>query len=114
MSEIDLQTQMAELTAANEKLQSDNNDLSAALQNEINTSDAFRKENETLKAKIGVLEEIAPAQPEIFTYEKKKYKISGSMRIPGLGERTAADIVVDKDAQKWLVENNSGLIKEVK
>jgi len=48
-----------------------------------------------------------------FTYNKKKYYINhAKVVIPGLGERTAQEILADKDAQKWLVDNQSGFISE--
>lgn len=49
-----------------------------------------------------------------FTYEKKKYKLLfPQANIPGMGTRTAAEILLDKEAQKYLIENKSGFISEV-
>ena len=43
---------------------------------------------------------------ETFVYDKKQYKvIMGSVNIPGIGIRTAAEILVDEESQKYLVEN---------
>ena len=46
------------------------------------------------------------ATAETFVYDKKQYKVLiHAANIPGIGVRTAAEILVDEDAQKYLVEN---------
>lgn len=54
-----------------------------------------------------------PADPT-FTVGKKKYKLlAPSMQIPGIGYRTADEILLDKELQAKLIELKSGLIREV-
>jgi len=46
------------------------------------------------------------ATTETFVYEDKQYKVLlHAVNIPGLGVRTSAEILVDEEAQKFLVEN---------
>jgi hypothetical protein len=48
----------------------------------------------------------APNPKETFTANKSKYYVLvHACNIPGLGVRTAAEILVDKQAQEYLVEN---------
>lgn len=50
----------------------------------------------------------------VFQYQDKKYKVVfPGVNIPGLGVRTAAEIVVDEEAQKELVERKSSAIVEL-
>lgn len=50
-----------------------------------------------------------------FTVNGKTYQYltEGKLFIPGVGERTAAEVLVDEEAQKALVALESGFITEV-
>lgn len=49
-----------------------------------------------------------------FQYQDKIYKVTlHAVFIPGLGKRTAAEITVDEEAQKYLVEEKTAAIEEV-
>jgi hypothetical protein len=49
-----------------------------------------------------------------FQYQDKIYKVVlHAVIIPDLGKRTAAEISVDEEAQKYLVENKSTAIEEI-
>jgi len=46
------------------------------------------------------------ATAETFVYDDKQYKVLlPKVNIPGIGVRTSAEILVDEEAQKFLVEN---------
>lgn len=99
-------TKLEEVSAENEKLVAENKEL--------------KKSNAELKTEIERLletkdtEETNTGVGEIFTFGKGKYKIlSSAIRIPGLGKRTALEIMTDSKAQEWLVTNGSGSIKKV-
>jgi len=52
-----------------------------------------------------------------FVYQGRKYRaLVGKIHIPNLGERTALEICVDKDAQKYLVDAGcvGSVIEEIK
>lgn len=49
-----------------------------------------------------------------FQYQDKIYKVViHAVIIPDLGKRTAAEITVDEEAQKYLVESGSTAVVEV-
>lgn len=77
-------------------------------------NEALKTELASAKRQLGTLEKETGRKIETFTHNKKKYEVRHGVRIPGLGQRTALEIANDPEAQQWLIENNSGLIKEVK
>lgn len=53
-------------------------------------------------------------KPKPFTLDKKKYRVNyPKVNIPGMGERTAAEIMLDTEAQRYLVDSKSGFISEI-
>ncbi len=53
-------------------------------------------------------------KPETFTYGGNDYRvIIEKLIIPGIGERTRLEILVDEKAQAALVNSKSGFIKKV-
>jgi hypothetical protein len=87
---------------------------------------AFQNENDELKRLINLRSQeteisvgadtgaASGFKAKQFTYEKKKYRLLfPQANIPGMGTRTAAEILLDKEAQKYLIENKSGFISEV-
>lgn len=63
------------------------------------------------KAKKGATQ---PAAENQFSYDGKTYNVvMHAVIIPDLGHRTAAEICVDEEAQKYLVEEKSAAIEEV-
>jgi len=100
--------------------------------------DSLQKENAQIKEQLAVMQaeheqlkslvgktvpekeaKAAAAKPEIpakaeFTHADKKYKVLlPHVTIPGIGYRTAAEILLDEKAQAALVATGSGAIKEV-
>lgn len=102
-----MQEENATLLANNDSLKAEN--------------DLLREENDSLKAEVARLmdtpdaEEKSSGVGEEFEYDGRRFKLLASaMRIPGFGKLTAADIIANEKAQAWLVENKSGLIRELK
>ncbi|MGN7786811.1 hypothetical protein ACTJIJ_19920 [Niabella sp. 22666] len=110
-----LQAEIANNTPSDEvkQLQEAGNIAAAQLAELQQENAALKATNELLNDKLG-LAATGAAKAEVFKLNGKKYQVIAGVSIPGLGKRTPLDITQDKDAQKWLVENNSGLIKEVK
>lgn len=107
--EAELQDSQTALVAANKKAED------AGAENEL-----LKEENDQLKAEIEKLLNTPDAQEgkngvgETFEYDGKKYKLlSPAIRIPNLGKRTALEILADPEAQAWLVQKQSGAIKEL-
>lgn len=106
--------QVAEATTEQiAKLQAENNDLKDQLS-------VLQAENADLSAKLTLAASAgpvsgAPSIPEgIFEVGGKKYKpMLAKVRIPGIGEVTAAELLVNEQAQRALVEMGSGAIKHV-
>lgn len=102
-AEIQKNTELTtELGIANEKIQglADQKD---ELENQLNAlmSGGKNKSNEK-------------DQAPVFEYDGKKYRYLGnSMRFPKIGKRTALEIITDAEAQKWLVESKSEMIREI-
>lgn len=83
------------------------------------------KEVASLKSQVQTVIEVKaeePKKPEViqepFTYKGKKYQLLvAQVHIPGIGLRTAAEIVLDEEdtdgVKKFLVESESGVIKPV-
>lgn len=66
--------------------------------------------------KTAIKEHIAPSLPSDATFGLggKKYELLfPSVNIPGIGYRQADEILLDKEAQKALVEAKSGAVREV-
>jgi SMC interacting uncharacterized protein involved in chromosome segregation len=83
-------------------------------------NDKLKGENESLKIEIERLvnlpgnEEKSEDSPSVFEYEGRKYRVlCKACRIPGLGRRTALEILADTDAQSKLVSMNAGVIQEI-
>lgn len=76
--------------------------------------DALRleKKNPTIPPAKGA-KAVTPADLE-FEYGGKKYQVLSGATIPGLGKRTALEIANDVEAQSFLIEKQSGVIREVK
>lgn len=81
----------------------------------------LKEEVESLKEEVARLIETPDEQEQVsgvgktFEYEGRKFKVlCSAVRIPGLGRRTALEILDDTKAQAWLVEKKSGVIKELK
>jgi septation ring formation regulator EzrA len=127
-----------ELNAANEKLSVQSvaiekleetieelKDAKSALEEEkdslTSTVNQLGEYNENLQAEVKRLIETPDAKEtdngvgKAFEFEGAKYKVlTPAIRIPGIGRVTANDILANEKAQKWLVENKSGVIAEVK
>ncbi len=81
---------------------------------------ALEEENASLKSQIEKLlvtpdaDEKVTGVGETFEFEGQKYKILvEAVRIPGVGRRTAMEILVDQKAQAKLVETKSGVIRKL-
>lgn len=119
----ELEENQAELKKLQDALAASQNDT--RIQVEARQADADRvqelsDENDSLKKEIERLvnlpqgEERTSEGPMIFEYEDRKYRIlCKACRIPGLGRRTALEIMVDTEAQAKLVALKSGVIREV-
>jgi hypothetical protein len=93
-----LQTSKSQLESDNEELTAEVAALKEEVQRLAATPDDKEQENGVGKC---------------FTYNDKSYKVLvAAVRIPGIGKRTALEILNDTAAQKWLVEKNSGCIQE--
>lgn len=83
-------------------------------------NDLLKEQLEAAEATIASLKEALTEAPtettgkEKFVYGDKTYEILGSVNIPNKGVRTPLEITADKDAQAWLVEKGSGIVREVK
>ncbi len=100
----DLLKQLAEKSAAFDTVLQVNADLSKKLE-------GFVQGSVTVDEKIQLPK--LPSDPT-FSYGKKKYRLKApGAFIPGIGHRTADEIILDASAQKALVTMNSGIIKEV-
>lgn len=88
----------------------------------------LEEENGNLKAQIEDLKnqladavsapaetrEVKSAVGECFEYAGDKYKILvNSLLIPGLGKKTALEILVDEEAQAYLVNKKSSFIRKM-
>lgn len=94
--------------AENLNIKNENDDLllkNLELQNAV---DALEKEIAKLKNKPQL------AAPVEFERDGKKYQVLSAATIPHLGRRTAAEIAVDDEAQDYLIQKESGVIREIK
>lgn len=117
-----LLSQVNELTAAIEQqkeISAGHQKINAELSSEI---ESLKSEKESLKKEIEVLlkgdgavaKEKASGIGGTFDFDGKKYKILlHAATIPGIGRRTALEILNDTDAQAKLVASGSGVITEV-
>jgi chromosome segregation ATPase len=118
----ELQAELQDSLSALEKERQVSEDLTSTVTELKESMAAVEEENEKLKTELADLQtamenktsQVAKTGNETFEYDGKKYEIlCKSIRIHKLGKRTAMEIATDTDAQKALVESNSGVIREV-
>lgn len=117
----DLEIQLEQAKSIVEGFQKENSSLKESLEDANTTIAEITADKEALKSEIEVLLKgdgaAAKAKGngvgEHFDFEDKQYVILvPATHIPGIGKRTALELLADTEAQKWLVENKSGIIKE--
>jgi regulator of replication initiation timing len=95
------------------------NELKEKLAAAEEENETLKQANESLKAELAAVANSGGAAAEktgneTFEYEGATYEIlAKAIRIPGLGKRSALDIVGDPDAQKKLVDSKSGAIRQI-
>jgi chromosome segregation ATPase len=97
-------------------------DLQTAIDEKVEQINILESSSLADKERIASLETLLESSKkkeanrrEEFEFEGSKYEILGSaVHIPGLGKRTALEIVADETAQAKLVASGSGMIREIK
>jgi hypothetical protein len=80
------------------------------LQSDVAIAEAEAK----AEAEVKLQAKIVAAGELHFVHEHRVFvPVLPRIIVPGHGERTALDICVDEEAQRYLVECGSGLIKEI-
>ena len=119
--EVNLQEKVNELEAALEAQADLAKAASVKIQELTEENDALKEANESLKNQVEKLLETPDDKEKEdgvgskFEFEGAKYEILvPKVRIPGMGARTALEILNDSKAQEWLVKKKTGVIRQVK
>lgn len=114
---------LADLKTSNDKvaeLEAQNKEQAEVFENLFQENEALATANTSLKEEIARLmktpdnEEGKSGVGELFEHEGAKYKLLVSaVIIPGLGKRTALEILTDTNAQAKLVASASGCIQKI-